>query len=257
MTVHFFDRARDAATALARRIAGEIAANPSLCLGLAAGRSPVPVYDELARLHRAGRVDFSRCRTFNLDEFVGLAPHQAGSFRRAMHDQLFDRIGIDPDRVEFLDGTALDLDAECQRYERAIERAGGLDLQLVGIGLNGHIGFNEPGATLQARTHREALREDTRRENAEAFEGDVARVPAEALTMGMGTILSAKTLVLLATGRRKADVVARAIQGPLTTHLPASFLQTHRTVEVFLDRGAAAMLSGPLRYTSPRLSHQG
>lgn len=242
MIVHVFDEAGDAAIGVARRIADAIAENPALVLGLAAGRSPIAAYDELVRLHRAGTLDWSRVRTFNLDEFVGLAPNEAGSFRQAMQVQLFGRVNLPPSSIEFLDGTAGDLDAECDRYEGAIERAGGLHLQLLGIGLNGHLAFNEPGTTLRARTHLETLRDETRRENADAFGGDPARVPAAALTMGMGTILSAESLVMLATGRRKASVVARALQGPLTTRVPASFLQTHRRVEVFLDRDAAASL---------------
>jgi glucosamine-6-phosphate deaminase len=243
VNVHVFDTADQAAVALARRVADAVAADPALRLGLAAGETPVPAYEELVRLHRDESLDLSRIHTFNLDEFVGLAPDQAGSFRSAMQAHLFDRVNIDPAHVEFLDGTASDLDEECQRYEAAIRREGGLDLQVLGIGMNGHLGFNEPAAALHARTHRVVLHEDTRRANAAAFGGDVARVPSEALSMGMGTILQAKALLLLATGPRKAPVVERALNGPLTTMLPASFLQTHRTADVFLDRAAASLLN--------------
>lgn len=242
MRIHVFESAGNAAAALARRVAEAIGSSPALRLGLAAGRSPVPAYEELARLHRHQGLDFSGVRTFNLDEFVGLAPDHRGSFRRAMQVQLFDRVNIDPAHIDFLDGLAADLDAECDRYEHAIHGEGGLDVQVLGIGMNGHIGFNEPAPSLHARTHRVVLHDETRRHNAAPFGGDAQLVPREALSMGMGTILKAAEILLLATGPAKAGIVGRALQGPLTTTVPASFLQTHRAVDVFLDRAAAAQV---------------
>jgi glucosamine-6-phosphate deaminase len=160
-----------------------------------------------------------------------------------MDEQLFAHVNLQPSHIHFLDGAAADLDAECERYEAAISAAGGIDLQLLGIGSNGHIGFNEPGETLIARTHRVALHDSTRRDNAALFGGESGRVPREALSMGMGTILKAGAIVLIASGERKASCVERTIRGPLTTRLPASFLQTHRRAELFLDRAAASRLT--------------
>jgi glucosamine-6-phosphate deaminase len=240
--LRIFDDAGEAAVALARRIAGVLRKRPDAVLGLPTGRTPVAAYAELRRMSAAGEVDFSRARTFNLDEFAGIDAAHPGSFRRFMDEHLFNAVHIDRTRVHFLDGAASDLEAECDRYEAEIEAAGGIDVQLVGIGANGHIGFNEPGDQLVARTHRVRLHEVTRRENAALFGGNPEDVPREALSMGMGTILHARRIVLIATGERKARCVERTIRGPLTPRLPASFLQTHRHVELFLDLAAASLL---------------
>lgn len=228
-----------AARALARRIASELAANPRLVLGLPTGRTPIALYDELSKLD----ADFSQATTFNLDEFLGIPPTHAGSFREFMEQHLFRKVNLNRDRIHFLDGSAADPDAECVRYERAIEEAGGLDLQVIGIGTNGHIGFNEPARELQARTHRVALLPETRRNNAALFGGDPTKVPAEALSMGMATILHAKKIVLLATGGSKASCVDRVMHGPVTPELPGSFLQLHRDVDILVDEAAAAKLT--------------
>jgi glucosamine-6-phosphate deaminase len=159
-----------------------------------------------------------------------------------MQLHLFEGINLDPSRIHFLNGAAADLDDECRRYESEIQQAGGIDLQVLGIGANGHIGFNEPGTALEASTHRVHLHASSKRDNALLFGGDPSRVPDDALSMGMGTILKAAALVLIATGERKAQCIARAVRGPLTTRLPASFLQLHRDVELFLDEAAASLL---------------
>ena len=237
VTIYRDDRA--AARALAKRLAIEIAANPRIVLGLPTGRTPIALYDELAKL----KTDFSQVTTFNLDEFLGIPPSHPGSFRQFMEQHLFRKVNLNPDRIHFLDGSAQDPDAECVRYERAIEAAGGLDLQVIGIGTNGHIGFNEPGPELQPRTHRVALLPETRRSNAPLFGGDPSQVPSEALSMGMATILQARRIVLLATGRSKATCVERLLNGPVTPGLPASFLQLHRDVDVILDEAAAEKLT--------------
>jgi glucosamine-6-phosphate deaminase len=237
-----FPSDRAAARALARRIADAIAATPRLVLGLPTGRTPVALYNELVARHAAGRLDFSQVTTFNLDEFVGIPASHPGSYRSFMDTHLFGRVNVDRARLNFLRGDAADLDAECARYERAIADAGGIDLQVIGIGTNGHIGFNEPARELQSRTHRVRLRPETRRSNAALFGGDAGAVPGEALSMGMATILQARSVVLLATGRSKASCVARAIEGPLTTELPASFLQLHRDIDIMLDEAAAEQL---------------
>jgi glucosamine-6-phosphate deaminase len=159
-----------------------------------------------------------------------------------MEKHLFQTVNLAPDRIHFLHGAAPDLDAECVRYEREIEAVGGLRLQILGIGSNGHIGFNEPGDELVSRTHRVTLAETTRRDNAVLFGGDPSRVPREALSMGMGTILKAGALILVAMGERKARCIERTINGPLTPHLPASFLQLHRHAELYLDASAASLI---------------
>ena len=242
MDVTIYESATEASRALARRVADTLHRTPDLVLGLPAGRTPVETYTEISRLHSEGEADFSQATTFLLDEFVGLDSSQAGSFRRFLTEHLLSRINLDPNRTYSLNGVASDLDVECERYEETIAATGGLDLLLLGIGVNGHIGFNEPGETLVARTHRVTLLETTRRENAGPFGGVPSRVPSEALSIGMGTILRAETIVLLAIGERKASAIAGMLRGPVTTTLPASFLQLHRRVEVYLDRAAAAAL---------------
>ena len=240
--ISVFPHDRAAARALAQRIAAALAQNPRLVLGLPTGRTPVRFYHDLASLAEHGHADFSQATTFNLDEFLGLPAGHPGSYRSFMNAHLFSRVRLAPQRINFLAGTAADAAEECRRYERAIRRAGGIDVQILGLGSNGHIGFNEPAAELQARTHRVVLRPETRRANASLFGGDPAAVPAEALSMGMATILQARSIVLLATGRSKAHCVAAALRGPITPQLPASFLQLHHDVEVMLDQAAAAEL---------------
>lgn len=241
VTVYPNDRA--AARALAQRIASAVAAKPALVLGLPTGRTPIRLYQELVALASHGRADFSRIRTFNLDEFLGIEPTHPGSYRMFMEDHFFRAARLHAGQVNFLNGAAADPDAECARYEAEIVDAGGIDLQVLGIGTNGHIGFNEPAPQLQARTHRVRLKPETRRSNAALFGGNPEAVPAEALSMGMATILQARSLVLLATGRSKAGCVERVVNGPLTTDLPASFLQLHHDVEIMLDAPAAEKLA--------------
>ena len=230
------------ARALAEQIAGALARNAKLVLGLPTGRTPVRFYHELAKLAAAGAADFSQARTFNLDEFLGVPPEHPGSYRQFMQKHLFARVNLPPEAIHFLDGSAADPERECARYEQAIADAGGIDIQILGIGTNGHIGFNEPAPELKSRTHRVQLTPETRRSNAELFGGDAAAVPAEALSMGMATILQARSIVLLATGRSKAVCVERVVNGPITTALPASFLQLHHDVEIVLDKAAAERL---------------
>jgi glucosamine-6-phosphate deaminase len=236
--VTVFPDDRTAARALAQRLASAIAANPRIVLGLPTGRTPIALYAELVKL----KPDFSQVTTFNLDEFLGIAPSHPGSFRAFMEHHLFRRVNLSRDRIHFLDGSAPDPDAECARYERAIDEAGGLDLQVLGIGTNGHIGFNEPARELQPRTHRVTLRSETRRSNAALFGGDPVAVPAEALSMGMATILQASNIVLLATGKSKAACIERVLNGPLTPELPASFLHLHRDTDIIVDDAAASKI---------------
>ncbi len=244
MKIEVFDTPDDVARAVAGRVARDLAAQPSLVLGLPTGRTPIASYAELGRLHRSGAADFSCASTFNLDEFAGVAASHPGSFHAFMNRHLFGGVNLAPARIHFLNGAARDLDAECERYEAEIAAIGGIGLQLLGIGANGHIGFNEPGGELVARTHRVTLAESTRRDNAALFGGDPALVPREALSMGMGTILKAAEILLIATGERKATCIEQTVRGPVTTRLPASFLQLHPRVEFFLDRPAASNLAG-------------
>ena len=233
---------RAAARALTDRIAVALAANPALVLGLPTGRTPVAFYHELASRVEHGTSDLSRATTFNLDEFVGIPSDHPGSFRTFMNTHLFGRVNLALERIHFLNGTAVDTAEECERYERAIAAAGGIDIQILGVGSNGHIGFNEPGPELQARTHRVTLEPATRRDNADLFDGDADAVPAEALSMGIATILQARQIVLVAMGSAKAAIVERLLRGPIATELPGSFLQVHPDVEVVLDEAAAAAL---------------
>jgi glucosamine-6-phosphate deaminase len=240
MHIRVFATPPAAARALAASIAGAIARQPAIVLGLPTGRTPIPLYDQLIKLCAARTVDFSRATTFNLDEFLGVAADDPRSYRAFMQRHLFDHINLPARRVHFLDGRTTNAARECARYERAIRRAGGIDLLILGLGANGHIGFNEPGPALVARTHRTRLAPATRAANGSLFGGRPRDVPHEALSMGMVTILHAKRIVMLATGAAKARCVERMVNGPLTTMLPASFLQLHRDVEVWLDRAAAS-----------------
>ena len=242
MKVRILSTADDVADAAVRDVAAAIRLNPSLLLGLPTGRTPLRLYDRLVAWEHSGRVNFSRVTTFNLDEFVGLTGFDAGSYRAFMERHLFGRLRRRPYKVNFLDGCAEDLEAELDRYDRTLQRAGGIDLQILGLGQNGHVGFNEPGPTLDTHSHRVRLHRRTREANADLFDGDVRRVPREALTVGMGTIMCARRVLMLATGREKAPAVAGMVDGPLTTRLPASFLQLHHQAVGLFDRAAAAGL---------------
>jgi glucosamine-6-phosphate deaminase len=231
-----------ASSALAHWLARTLSRHPSLVLGLPTGRTPIALYDELVRLHRKGRADFRRATTFNLDEFVGVAPDAPGSYAAFMRRHFFDHVNVRPSRRHIPNGAAPDLDTEAARYEQSLHDAGGLDIVIVGVGKNGHIGFNEPGRLLVARTHVARLRGATRRGNAWLFDGRWRDVPARAVSMGMGTILGARHVVLLATGKAKAAIVRQALTGPITTRVPASLLQAHPNVIVVLDRPAAGKL---------------
>ncbi len=243
MQILVFSGARLLAGAVADLLADRLRRAPRIVLGLPTGRTPLGLYRQLVGASRASGLDFSRVSTFNLDEFLGVSPEEPGSCRQYMERHFFRHVNIDRRLIHFLDGTANDPEAECERYEGAIAAAGGIDVQILGIGANGHIGFNEPGDRLVARTHVVRLRPETRRANACFFGGDVDRVPRRALSMGMATILLARSIVLMATGTAKAGCAAAMIQGPLTTRMPASFLQLHPDVRVWLDRAAARQLS--------------
>lgn len=231
-----------AAEAIATFLAECLTAAPTLVLGLPTGRTPIAMYAALVREHQRGRADFSQATTFNLDEFVGLPAAHPGSYHAYMDQHLFAHVNLHPARRFLPNGRARSAAAEARRYEAAIAAAGGLDLAILGIGANGHIGFNEPAARLPAATNVVRLTAASRRGNAEAFGGVVSRVPTYAISMGVGTILSARHVLLLATGAGKAGIVRAALEGPVTTRVPASLLQTHPRAVVVLDRAAARAL---------------
>ncbi len=242
MEITIFSGATSLSTALAQSVAERVRKAPALVLGLPTGRTPLGFYRELVRVARETGTDLSRITTFNLDEFLGVGPEEPGSYRQYMERHFFRQVNIDRRQIHFLDGAADDPQRECERYEAAIEAAGGIDLQILGIGANGHIGFNEPADHLAARTHVVRLRPETRRSNAALFGGVVERVPGHGLSMGMATILHARSLVMMATGPEKAACVAAMVNGPLTTRMPASFLRLHPDVRVLLDQAASRRL---------------
>jgi glucosamine-6-phosphate deaminase len=231
--------------AVAVRSAGIIAAlvrrKPNCVLGLATGSSPLETYGELIRLHRDEGLDFSRVTTFNLDEYVGLGPKHAGSYRYFMQKHLFDHLNIPPERTHVPDGRALDFEAYCRHYEQRIADCGGIDLQLLGIGRDGHIAFNEPGSSLGSRTRLKTLAPETVRDNAASFGGE-EKVPRLAVTMGVGTILESRRCLLIALGAAKAQAIRDTVEGPVTAQVTASALQLHREVIVIVDEAAAAKL---------------
>ncbi len=225
-------------------MADQIRRKPDAVLGLATGRTMERVYAQLARLHREEGLDFSACRTFNLDEYIGIPPEDPHSYRHYMNEHLFSRVNIPMAQTHLPDGVAADLKAACRDYERRIRECGGIDLQLLGIGVSGHIGFNEPLSAIRSRTRDKALTPATLRQNAPMFGGDINRMPRRAITMGVGTILEARRLVVLVTGAEKADILARAVEGPITSMISASAIQLHESCVVIADEAAAKRLEG-------------
>jgi len=219
-----------------------LATNPAAVLGLATGSSPLGIYDELARRHAEGRVSFARARAFMLDEYVGLPADHPERYRNVIETEIASRVDFAPSAVQGPDGLAEDLAAACARYEAAIAEAGGVDLQILGIGSDGHVGFNEPGSSLASRTRIKTLTEQTRSDNARFFGGDVDQVPRHCLTQGLATIMSARHIVLIATGRAKAEAIHQLVEGPVSAMWPATILQHHPHVSVLVDPAAAGRL---------------
>ena len=236
-----------AARLTALLIARELRTNPHMVLGLATGRTMERVYRILVEMYHTQGLDFSLCRTFNLDEYIGLPPDNPGSYRFYMNQHLFKWINIDLRNTYLPDGMAGDLNAACRRYEERIRECGGIDLQLLGIGKGGHIGFNEPLSSLLSRTRDKALTPTTIAQNEKLFPNP-ADMPRRALTMGVGTILEARRIVTLITGASKADIIARAIEGPITSMVSASALQLHANCRVIVDTEAASKLQGTEYY---------
>ena len=238
-----FDGPAEAAAHVGRLVADTLAAAPDTVLGLATGATMLPVYNWLRTAHRDGRLSFAWATSFNLDEYAGLGPAHPGSFAATMRRVLFDHVDFALGRIHLPDGAAAEPDREAARYEAAIRAAGGIGLQLLGIGRNGHIGFNEPGSAPDSATRVVTLTENTRTANQGGFPMGEA-VPRQAITMGVGTILRARRIVLLATGRAKAEAVARAWSGTPGPDCPASALQGHAASCFVCDRDAAAGIAG-------------
>lgn len=223
-------------------VAAEMKKKPAFVLGLATGTSPIPLYQELIRLNRKKAIDFSTTITFNLDEYVGLKPTHDQSYRYFMNQQLFNHVNINKANTHVPDGVARNVETFCDEYEAMIDDVGGIDYQVLGIGSNGHIGFNEPGTSLASRTHMTQLTKNTIQDNARFFKR-IQDVPTKAITMGIGTVLDVEKIVLVANGSKKADVLAKAIEGPITATVPASALQLHPSVTYVLTADAAAKLT--------------
>lgn len=231
---HLARLAGDAVEALLRR-------RPDAVLGLATGSSPLAVYDDLVRRHEEG-LSFARVRGFLLDEYVGLPADHPEGYRNVIERELVSRVDLDPAAVQAPAGGAEDLPAACASYEAAIKAAGGVDLQILGIGTDGHVAFNEPGSSLASRTRVKTLTQQTLRDNARFFDDDVDAVPRHVLTQGLGTIMEARHLVLLAQGRAKAEAVHQLVEGPISALWPGTILQMHPHVTVLLDEAAASRL---------------
>ncbi|MDQ0633435.1 glucosamine-6-phosphate deaminase [Arthrobacter pascens] len=214
---------------------------PDAVLGLATGSSPLPIYDELAARHESDGLDFSQAHAFALDEYVGLPPGHPESYREVIRREFTSRVNILPENVHSPDGAAADLPAACQSYEDLIQALGGVDLQILGVGTDGHIGFNEPGSSFASRTRIKSLIEQTRRDNARFF-NSMAEVPHHVVTQGLGTILEARHVLLVATGAQKAQAVRDFVEGPVAAICAASVLQFHPHATVLLDEAAASSL---------------
>jgi glucosamine-6-phosphate deaminase len=238
LNVRVFASEQEAAAACAALVAAEVWEKPSLVLGLPTGRAPLNVYREMVALHRRGELDFSRVTSFNLEEFLGVPPDDPGSFRAYMERHLFQHVNLAPARIHFFDGSAEQAEQECIRYDARLALLGGLDLLLLGVGPNGHVAFNEPGESLQVASHRARLSRESRQALASFFGDDISKVPLAVLTLGMGALLRARRVVLLAFGVNTAAAVTAMVRGPITTRCPASFLQFHGNVEVWLDAAA-------------------
>lgn len=222
-------------------IASLVQTNPRAKLGLATGSTPVGLYQRLIELYKEGVVSFKLASSYNLDEYIGLPEDHPESYRRFMNEKLFNHIDIPLKNTHVPSGNSSNAQQAADEYNRLLDEAGQVDLQLLGLGHNGHIGFNEPDEDLQGQTHVVTLDELTRQANARFFDS-IEDVPTHAITMGIGSILKAKQILLMAKGKDKAEIVAKALKGPITTKCPASFLQTHPNVVVILDQEAGSLV---------------
>lgn len=241
MEVVILKDAQMASRAAADLVASLITRKPDAVLGLATGSTPVGLYRELVARHQADKLDFSRVSTFNLDEYAGLPREHEQSYYRFMQENLFEHVNIPASQTHIPDGQVDDIPAHCVEYEQAIQDAGGIDLQILGIGANGHVGFNEPTSSLVSRTRIKSLTKHTIEENARFF-GGADEVPRHVITMGVGTIMESRQVLLLAFGEKKARAIADMVEGPITAYVPASILQMHAKTTVILDEESAMEL---------------
>lgn len=235
------DTYEEASLVAADIIAMQVKEKPNCVLGLATGSTPIGAYAELVQKVKRGEISFKDVTTFNLDEYAGLEGEHDQSYRYFMNKHLFDLVDIDKSKTHVPSGTSSDPEKMCDDYEASIEGAGGLDLQLLGLGHNGHIGFNEPADDFPVKTHYVALTESTIKANSRLFDS-IEEVPKSAYTMGIGTIMKARKILLVATGEGKAEIVKRAFKGEVTPQVPASILQSHPDVTIVVDKGAASQL---------------
>lgn len=222
--------------------ASQLILKTNAVIGLATGSSPVGMYKELIRIYQAGDIDFDEVVSFNLDEYIGLSPDNEQSYHYFMKENLFNHINIRPENIHIPSGIAVDMNVAAQSYDNMIEEAGGIDIQILGIGNNGHIGFNEPDVKFEARTHIVELEKETIEANSRFFDS-IEEVPTQAISMGIKNIMQSRKIVLIASGEGKAKVVQQMIEGPITPELPASVLQLHPDVTIILDQEAASLLT--------------
>ena len=242
MQIHIYKTAAQIGQAAATLIAAQLLRKPDSILGLATGSSPIPTYQALIDMHKAGVLDFSKAVSFNLDEYVGIDPEHVCSYHRFMQDNLFSQVNMRPENIHVPDGNAEDIPASAKAYDEAIVNAGGIDLQLLGIGRNGHIGFNEPGGQFIYGCHKVELSQSTIEANTRFFDSE-ADVPRAAVSLGIGAIMEAKQVLLIATGTDKAEAIRQAIEGDVSPLCQASILRTHPNVIFLLDEKAASLLT--------------
>lgn len=241
MNVLVYDNEEQIGIAAGYYMCGQVLAKPNSVLGLATGSTPLKPYSHMINLFKNGSVDFSKVTTFNLDEYCNLDVNDVNSYHHFMHENLFDHINIPEENINFLNGNAEDLEQECKDYEKKIKQAGGIDIQLLGIGSNGHIAFNEPSDSFQRWSHVVALKESTIKDNSRFF-ASIDEVPTHAVTMGIGSIMQAKRILIIAIGENKAKAIKQLIDGNVTPECPASVLQFHTDVTLMLDKGAASLI---------------
>ena len=241
MEVIIQPNAGDCAAMGARIIGKLMKSKADAVLGLATGSTPLPLYGELIRMNRSGEIDFSGVTSFNLDEYIGLPGDHPCSYRYFMEKELFKDINIEADQAHVPDGLAIDVSEQCSAYEESIRACGGIDLQILGLGSDGHIGFNEPGSSLGSRTRIKTLTGKTREDNARFFDS-IEEVPRHCITMGVATIMECREILLFAFGEAKAEIIARAVEGPVSAMVPASALQMHQKVKILIDEAAASRL---------------
>lgn len=241
MNVLIYESEEQIGIAAGNYMCGQVLQKPNSVLGLATGSTPLKPYSQMIELYKKGVVDFSKITTFNLDEYVNLDVNDKNSYHSFMHENLFDHINIPEENINFLDGNAEDPEEECRRYEEKIKAAGGIDIQLLGIGSNGHIAFNEPADCFQRWSHVVTLKESTVKDNSRFFKS-IDEVPTQAVTMGIGSIMQAKKILIIAIGENKAKAIKQLIDGNVTPMCPASVLQFHTDVTLMLDKAAASLI---------------